>query len=109
MSSESKYSQFGSKRPPHEKRTIKIQGAKEDDGKWYRCWHCGFINNVDRNAVGDGEGLSYSVATLPNSDSTIGLGGTIVLLNQNPVFTERHNISPDAVSGCSFCGCKNYR
>lgn len=112
MGKQSIYGIFSYKRLQRQKRTISINGAKEDDGKWYHCWYCGFMNNIDRNAIGSGEGLSYSGGFLgveTHTNSMLNNGGKSVLLNKNPDFYERHNIGSDAVSGCSFCGCKNYR
>lgn len=83
MGRQSKYGQFGNRRPPHKKRTIRIPGSGDDDGKWFRCWNCGFINNIDRNAIGQGEGDISSV--------TLGV------------------VDVDVAGGCSLCGSLNYR
>ena len=114
MSRHSRYNETRSNRVPHQKRTIKLAGSGDDDGKWYRCWYCGFINNIDRNVTGSGEGLSYSVGVIDNDikgnatkSFMIGNSGTSVILKDG--FSERHNIGAYSVSGCSFCGCKNYR
>ncbi len=119
MGKDSKYGEFSYKRPPHKKRTIRVDGAKEDDGQWFKCWNCGFMNNINRNMLGDGEGLSYSGGSVdleshanqanPSKNYLMNISGKSVLLNLNPVFTERHNIGSDAVSGCSFCGSLNWR
>ena len=34
------------------------RGAGEDNGKWYRCWVCGFLCNKDRDSLGDSESRS---------------------------------------------------
>jgi hypothetical protein len=39
---------------PHRKRTIRLRGSFEDNGKYIRCWNCHFIVNVDRD-LGDPE------------------------------------------------------
>ena len=53
-------------RTPLEKRkkVVKIYGAFEDNGEWFYCWHCGAINNVDRNANSDGYGEQRSTSLL---------------------------------------------
>ena len=114
MAQYSRYNETRINKIAKKKRSIKLNGSGEDDGKWYRCWYCGFTNNIDRNAIGDGEGLSYSVGVIDNDiklNATqghfIGNSGTNVILRKD--FTERHNIGAYAVSGCSFCGSKNWR
>ncbi len=42
----------------HDKRTIPVKGYGEDDGKYYRCWNCGFICNADRDELGGEESRS---------------------------------------------------
>jgi hypothetical protein len=111
----SKYNKISQKQVGRRKRSIQLQGSGEDDGKWYRCWYCGFINNIERNAVGDGEGLSYSIEANQNdifdniNRYLIGLSGSIVLMNNKLPFSERHNVLSTAVAGCSFCGSLNFR
>lgn len=39
----------------HDARTLPLRGTGDDEGKYYRCWNCGFICNVDRDSLGDGE------------------------------------------------------
>ena len=142
MPNQSKYTVIKQTRVPRKKRTIKVYGSGDDDGKWYRCWHCGFINNIDRNIVGDGEGLAYQITidgvTYPVADPspssmvnyTYGDGtyfgdgsidgsGTnyapgalqtfVGVTGKAGVTTSYMSVESVAVSGCSFCGCKNYR
>jgi hypothetical protein len=79
-----KYSQT---RLPRQKRTIEVPGSLEDSGKYFRCWNCGFINNVERNQLGE---VSGSIPiTYTDTD-----GNT--------------KYKPDVVAGCAFCGCTNY-
>jgi hypothetical protein len=50
-------------------RTIPLRGHKDygegqDDGKYFRCWNCGFTCNVERDELGDDasrDGISYEV------------------------------------------------
>lgn len=42
----------------HDARTIPLKGRGADDGKWFRCWNCGFICNVDRDSLGGPESRS---------------------------------------------------
>ena len=44
--------------PGKRKRRIPLRGSFEDEGKYYRCWNCGFICNIERDAFGEDENLS---------------------------------------------------
>jgi hypothetical protein len=37
---------------------LPLEGSFLDDGRFFRCWHCGFINAIDRNILGDAESRS---------------------------------------------------
>jgi len=46
-----------------ESRTIPVygsfeRGGGEDANKWFRCWNCGFLCNVERDAQGDSQSRS---------------------------------------------------
>jgi hypothetical protein len=43
-----------SKLPPRA-RTIPLRGLDEDKGRYFRCWHCGFICDAKRDALGGPE------------------------------------------------------
>lgn len=128
MSRYSKYNEISQKQVGRLKRSIRAEGSGDDDGQWYRCWYCGFQNNINAAPLGDGEGIVYTFSQMPNlitydkMNSTpndyvgttlislnIGTSGKCVLLNTNPDFVEYHQITAEAVSGCAACGCKNYR
>lgn len=55
-----------------------------DDDNKVRCKKCGFICDLERDKQGDGSGVTFTSVTDSASD--------------NPV----------AVSGCPFCGTRNY-
>ena len=45
-----------------EKRTIPIKGTWDDDGRYFRCWNCGFVVDSKRDRLGDersDDGTSY--------------------------------------------------
>ena len=47
-----------SRKQPHDAKTIRIPGSSDkgpddDYGKWYKCWNCGFLCNIDRDPLGD--------------------------------------------------------
>lgn len=108
-------------RLPKRKRTIPLKGDLEDSGRYYRCWRCGFINNIERNKVGDGNGTTQ----LDSPDIAMGGFGTgdplsvhIILDDMftilengsdgNPITTYRHNNYSQIIGGCSLCGSKNF-
>lgn len=116
MSTYSKYNQIHQTRAPKRKRTIRVAGSGEDEGKWYRCWNCGFINNIDRNIVGDGEGISYTSTYVPFGYKDVQtVSGTDTMMDVSidddaeVVMMGSLVYASEAVAGCSFCGCKNYR
>ena len=127
MSRYSKYNEISQKQVGRLKRTIRAEGSGDDDNQWYRCWYCGFQNNINAAPLGDGEGIVYTFSQMPNlitydkMNSTpndyagttlislnIGTSGKCVLLNTNPDFVEYHQITATSSSGCAFCGSLNW-
>lgn len=35
-----------------------VMGDGQDDGKYFRCWNCGFVCDVERDALGGSDSLS---------------------------------------------------
>jgi hypothetical protein len=112
---------------PHDKRVQPLYGEKEDAGKWYRCWNCGFPIDSTKTALG-GNAPNQGVVPiavdgfLPNPVlsgipftyelSLDGDTGGIVLEELGPDGTPkpiRYDFMPDVVAGCPFCGCMNWR
>ncbi len=83
-----RYGTYQSTRLPREKKTIPLSGNLEDDGKFYQCWNCRFINHVNRAQIGVGSGASLT--TYVDTDGV----------------TKYKSVTS---SGCAFCGSKNYR
>ncbi len=83
----SRYAVYKHTRLPREKKTIRIKGKDADANKWFRCWHCGFINNIECNEI---------------NTSEYARSGVVVILNNDGVYV------PTITGGCSFCGSKNY-
>ena len=102
MANRSRYSKYASGRVPHRKHSILVHGAKEDHGKYYRCWYCGFINNVDRNAIGNGDGTNNYLEGDGAFDSGAFDSGAFDATGTTVV-------SVNVVSGCSVCGSMNFR
>jgi len=101
-----------------------VRGNGEDAGKWFKCWNCGFICNVDRDALGDNETRSgdgqtdYHTPSYGSSDMSDEVNGLAALedytvalalgVDGNPQGI-RHNIMSDVSSGCPMCGSRNWR
>jgi len=107
----------------HDSKTIPVPGHRdygdgEDHGKWYRCWNCGFLCNIDREALGGPEDspgvITQTFTTLDQYGNTTGhcegthgadqtaceaSGGTWVTTLYEPVVE----------SGCPLCGTLNWR
>ena len=109
-----------------------------DDGRFFRCWNCGFINAVDRNSLGGSQsrsGLIHKENAIgypsPNAEGTGtealspdgrtpyqllavmgGINTSYVALENDPNGTTKpilHSFESAVAGGCAFCGSKNYR
>lgn len=109
-----------SRKPRKDSRTLPVKGKNEDEGKYYRCWNCGFICNVDRDELGGSaskDGISY--ARFSRDYGTGENGEVIASLRSGHVcpkidadddaVTVREYWNPDVNSGCPMCGCLNYK
>jgi hypothetical protein len=128
-------------RIPKQSRTIPVRGHKDygdgqDDGKYWRCWNCGFICDVERDELGDSEstdGVSHRIydalytggEDMNETDAMIhGDNNGVALLTMasarsGHVLLEldaagdpmgvRLNWTPEIASGCPFCGTRNWR
>uniref|UniRef100_A0A6M3KU11 Uncharacterized protein n=1 Tax=viral metagenome TaxID=1070528 RepID=A0A6M3KU11_9ZZZZ len=104
-------------------RTLPIYGKGEDEGKFFRCWFCGFINNKDRNTLGDAESKSGDGHTdyhgLAQEDLYRGRSiscyegianyqvGMELGADGEPKGIV-HDHKSDISMGCAFCGSTNY-
>lgn len=127
-------------RLPSDSRTIPmygddIRGDGLDHGKWFRCWHCGWACNQERDSLGDSQSRSGAIyedyAQQPDPGYNYGsnetgtkksnwqavLGGDI---NSFEVATENDSYgNPKAVKnaiwvsdkskGCPFCHTLNWQ
>lgn len=103
-----------------ESRTIAVWGSPErgdglDHNKWYRCWNCGWLNNVDKKALGDSQsldGLTMTEYTPAVYSGAVRLGESLIAQENdadgNPKTPVRH-YKPTSNSGCGFCGSLNWR
>jgi hypothetical protein len=91
-------------RLPKRKRVVKIHGAFEDKGKYFYCWNCGVICDVDRNAGAEGYG---GVATAFTESYTKTVEDDYHMTGEGSV---THTYIPYEVAisrGCWFCGATN--
>ena len=127
------------RRTPKRSRTIELPGHRDygdgiDDGKYYRCWNCGFICDVDQDELG-GEN-SRSGATYAQYDDVyseneppfysgidgenettplvplLGMRSAHVVMKLDADGSEstiRRNWYNDGGTGCPFCHTLNWR
>jgi hypothetical protein len=101
----SKYIQYKRTKSPRNPRAKRVDGCFEDRGRFYHCWRCGFIFDVETTSMGAG---SASPAGDPtgnlNIDDRIALYGIVRLDSAGdpvvPVVMPSHTVS----SGCPLCG-----
>ncbi len=112
-------------------RTRPVKGTGDDEGKYYRCWNCGFVcdssrDKSDGSYAGDNHTTGYELAGQKHFGKHehlyIGLedrcyqGGPMhiyvgmKLRAEGSTYTETvyHNHKSDISHGCPFCGTTNY-
>lgn len=107
-------------------RTIPIYGRGDDANRYYHCWFCGFVCDVERDALGgadSGSGVGHVDALEPSGEADgqvrlkSCLGGMLehyhVAQKLGPdgetPYQVYHNYKANISSGCPFCGSKNWR
>lgn len=126
--SDSRYIHIHQKRLPTRKKVVTLHGAFEDDGKYFKCWNCGTINNIERNVGFDGNGivvkdktivssvdtlLQFNAILTNNQKITMGFSGfgELVMLENGPdgeaITTYYTARKAESVKGCFFCGATN--
>jgi len=111
----SRHVRYSQRRIRGEKRTIPMYGEGDDAGKYFRCWNCGFICNIDRDALGDGDGRAYTefgITTEPlyPVDDDGGPPYAAVLKGINEYHTVGlHDGYQVGGTGCPLCHTLNWR
>lgn len=59
-------------RKHHDSRTIPVPGQFEDNGLYFRCWNCGFINKDGREELA-GDNAPDGSATIDYSSPSMGM------------------------------------
>ena len=113
---------------PKRSRTRPIRGKGDDEGKYFRCWNCGFPCDKDRDELGDAESSAgddhtdyHNIAptdpyTNDSASKSLCLGDAIeehyhVVMEidaDGEPKTIVHDHTSDISRGCPFCGCTNW-
>ena len=116
---------------PKESKTLPIFGSSErgngiDDGKYFNCWYCGFVCNVDRDALGGAESGSGEAHIDFSTPSYGGINGDplsamsildgidafevgMELNSSGDLKTIKADFSTNISGGCPNCGSKNWK
>lgn len=92
MADASRYAFYPRTHLSKQRRTHSVWGAQEDTGKYFSCWNCGFICNVERDQLDYGDHARAGIVPTTFTDAD---GSTLYY--------------PKVTGGCPLCGCKNYK
>lgn len=110
MKDRNRYGSYSQKKLPREKRTIPLSGSLEDDGKYFRCWNCGFTCDKDRDRIETGEHGTGGVVVTAKFEYLVDENGTeIVDETDDQIIVEWSDVGIEIIKGCPFCGSTNYR
>ena len=108
-------------------RTLPIYGTGEDEGRYYHCWHCGFVCDSERDELGDADSTAgddhTDVHNLAGADpytNNVGrhasnrlcLKHLYVAMRKDAAGDSKtivHLHTTDVSRGCPFCGSTNWR
>ena len=118
---------FKKTRLPKQRKTIPLESSDRDSGRevidagrFYRCWNCGFICDVERDALSDTSNGSNPVAVpIVSTGFTYGEGPEALIITVDKVRLSAQDSSGDPVgiqhsfkasgSGCPLCFCRAYK
>lgn len=95
-----------------------IRGDGEDYGKYFKCWNCGWICNVDRDALGGAESEANITPTGYTQLDQYGnevyhcfgaAGSTQSICEDAGGIWTSTRYKPVVNSGCPACGSPNWR
>lgn len=100
-----------------------MQGTGDDEGRYFRCWNCGFRCDTRRDRLGDKMSVSGNAVEECLTVNHLGSrmdgdhrSGVIVMdfLNVNNQALlgpggVKHDMKPIVGSGCPHCGTPNWR
>lgn len=87
--SKNRYGDYQNSRLPKDKRTIRLRGSLDDDGRYFRCWNCGFICDSQRDVLVQNFG-GVGTSTYVDTDGVT-------------------KYKAEVYAGCPLCGSGNYR
>lgn len=76
MTEQSRHARYSNRQLPRQKRTLPLYGEKDDTGKFYKCWNCGFTCNAERDSLNTGEMGVSGVNTISNLSLLLHMDGT---------------------------------
>jgi len=115
MSDMHRSSSYSRSRIPRQKRTIRVYGEGTDSGKYYRCWNCGFICNVERDSLGDRPsttgygGIVYVPYGAPADIAAVNVHNNGEIINIITTGSRGYGYLPVVEAGCPLCGTLNWK
>ena len=109
---------------PKQAKSIPLKGKGEDAGRWFKCWNCGFICNIDRDdSSGSTAGDNQTDFSSPSLGFVENGEEDRMLVLDSPTFyhtimeqgadatakTIVHVHLSDVTKGCPLCGSTNYK
>jgi hypothetical protein len=116
---------------PRERKTIRLKAGDKgtgreqiDHGRYFRCWHCGFICDIERDELSEGRNgssvsnyYSNALGAMPGSGDKSAM--LVLKMAQRTFILPKADSSGDAVtvydhwvmdmSGCPLCGCRAWK
>ena len=108
-------------------RTLPVFGRGDDAGRYYRCWNCGFVCDVERDELGDADSTAgddhTDINNLANANPYTNNAANHISLRtcvghqyvamrigaDGEPKTIVHLHTTDISRGCPFCGSTNWR
>ena len=113
-----RYTAQAQRKVSKDSKTLPIFGKGDDEGKYFRCWNCGFPCDVDRDELGGPDSRNNVTATAYTQVDQYGNTAyhCIGAHGDNQTVCEARGgtwsstrYKPVVGSGCNFCGTKNWR
>lgn len=106
----SKFVELKTKRLPHDKRTKKLYGEKDDTDKFFECWNCGFIVNSEKHpAHPSARAKTYLTPFLDWVNLVNEMNEEIVTETGENILVGQTLYYSDISVGCPHCGSPNYK
>ena len=120
---DTRFIHYDRRRLPRRKHTIPRDWTETQDGKFFRCWNCGFTCNIDVNKLGDGVGYRvYDDILTVDLDLFSGntMACTLSISTNNDISLIEadstggpkifhREFKTTVTSGCPFCGTRAFK